>query len=393
MRNISVLALLLAVLLVGSACSFEGQERDAGRGEKGDVIAGSSKQRSPVPEPERIKPDGGVGVGVEAGDLFFRVFEVRFRDRIYSMSRPGAEPVTRGDISGEYVAIDYLVKNVSGSPLTTGAEARILDERGESHEQDGKIEPPGGGTDGMGLGTGQTRASSMFFEVPNGTIPETLVIETRRGKARIDLLTEDTGKIPPDDYLRVYHLYLNERAYEEAYEMFDPDSVQNITLGEWLSFWERLWGKQYVTLDSLRRLYEDDEREMFRMVRTFYDRDGDIAADPELTPSVTQEMVKIDGEWLLAMNDDLVSDIIAVIGPDETPTPETTSETTTPESTEPPTTVPETTSSESTSALDPAQDYDCSDFETEEEAQFYLAPGDPFGLDPDNNGQACDYLP
>lgn len=389
-----MLALLLAVLLVGSACSFEGQERDAGKGEKEDVIAGSSKQRSPDPEPERIEPDGGVGDGVEAGDLFFRVFEVRFRDRIYSMSRPGAEPVTRGDISGEYVTIDYLVKNVSGSPLTTGAEATILDERGESHEQDGRIEPPGGGTDGMGLRTGQTRASSMFFEVPNGTIPETLVIETRRGKARIDLLTDNKEKVPPDDYLRIYHLYLNERAYEEAYEMFDPDSVQDITLGEWLSFWEPLWGKQYVTLDSLVRLYEGDERETFRMVRTFYDRDGDIAVDPELTPSVTQEMVKTDGEWLLAMEEELATDIIKVIGPDETPSPETT----TPEKTQPPTTVPETTSSETTSpesttSESPTQDFDCTDFETQDEAQLYLAPGDPFGLDPDSNGQACDYLP
>ena len=95
----------------------------------------------------------------------------------------------------------------------------------------------------------------MFFEVPNGIVPETLVIETRRGKARLDLLTRNTKKVPPEDYLRVYHLYLNEKAYEEAYEMFDPDSVQDITLGEWLSFWEPLWGKQYVSLDSLTRLY------------------------------------------------------------------------------------------------------------------------------------------
>jgi len=390
---------LLAVVLVGSACAPGGQERDADEGEKGGVIAGSSKQRSFSAEPERIRPDGGIGDGVKAGDLFFRVFEVRMNDRIYSITRPGAEPVTRGDISGEYVAIDYLVKNVSGSPLTTGAEATLLDERGDAHKQDGTIEPPGSGTAGMELGTGQTRASSMFFEVPNGTIPETLVIETRRGKARIDLLTENREKVPPDDYLRIYHLYLNERAHEEAYDMFDLDSVQSITLGEWLSFWEPLWGKQYVTLDGLRRLDEGGRRATYQMRRTFYDRDGDIASDPELTPSVAQEMEKIDGEWKLLMGKDLISDIIAVIGPDEKPVPEATApETTAPESTEPPTTVPEntapeSTASESTSSVSPADDFDCTDFETQEEAQFYLAPGDPFGLDPDNNGLACDSLP
>ena len=35
--------------------------------------------------------------------------------------------------------------------------------------------------------------------------------------------------------------------------------------------------------------------------------------------------------------------------------------------------------------------YDCSDFETQAEAQ--LLPGDPYGLDGDNDGQACDTLP
>ncbi len=37
--------------------------------------------------------------------------------------------------------------------------------------------------------------------------------------------------------------------------------------------------------------------------------------------------------------------------------------------------------------------YDCGDFTTEEEAQTQLLPGDPYGLDADNDGQACDSLP
>ena len=37
--------------------------------------------------------------------------------------------------------------------------------------------------------------------------------------------------------------------------------------------------------------------------------------------------------------------------------------------------------------------YDCSDFDTQEEAQAQLLPGDPYGLDGDNDGQACDTLP
>jgi hypothetical protein len=40
-----------------------------------------------------------------------------------------------------------------------------------------------------------------------------------------------------------------------------------------------------------------------------------------------------------------------------------------------------------------AVDYDCSDFATQEEAQEHLLPGDPHGLDGDNDGIACESLP
>jgi len=392
-KKILTLAAVLAVLLVSSACS----SADEGKGGEEDVIAGASKQRSPDPEPKRTEIDGEIGDSVEAGVLSFRIFDVRAKDRIYAMAEPGKKPVTRGNISSEYVAIDYLVQNISGSPMTTGAKGTLLDEQGNSYSQDTSIEPPSGGTDGMELGTAQTMASTMFFRVPNGIIPATLEIKTGGGEAGVDLLERDLENVPPDDYLRVYHLYFNEQAYEEAYEMFDPASVQNITLGEWLAFYEPLWGKRYVSLDGLIPLSEGSDRATFQMTRTFYDADGDIVADPEVNPSVTQEIVEVDGKWMLVMRDDLVSDIIAVIGPDETPEPETKApepEKEDPERTEPPSTVLETTQqTEATRSAAPARDYDCEDFETQEEAQFYLAPGDPYRLDEDGNGVACETLP
>jgi hypothetical protein len=342
---------VLAVLLANTACSS---------GEEGGVIAGASKQRSPDPATKRTEIDGEIGDSVEAGVLSFRIFEVREKDRIYAMSGPGKKPVSRGTNASEYVAIDYLVQNISGSPLTTGAKATLLDDQGNHYSQDASIESPSGGTDGMELGTAQTKASTMFFEVPNGIIPETLEIKTAGGEAGFDLLERDMENVPPDDYLRVYHLYFNEQAYEEAYEMFDPATVQDITLGEWLSFYEPLWGKRYVSLDSLRSLSEGFDRATFQMTRTFYDADGEIVADPEINPSVTQEMVEVDGEWKLVMPDDLVSDIIAVIGPDETPEPERKApkpEKEDRERTQPPSTVPETTQqTEATRSASPARD-------------------------------------
>jgi hypothetical protein len=380
---------MLMALLVSSACS-SGDE-----GQDGDVIAGASKQRTMDLAPRLTETDGGIGDGVEAGNLRFHIFEVRAKDRVYAMSGPGKRPVTRGNTASEYVAIDYLAKNISGSPMTTGAKATLLDDQGNSYRQDKSIEPPSGGTSGMELGTAQTQASTMFFEVPNGIIPATLELETSGGTASFDLLERDMEDVPPEDYLRVYHLYFNEHAYEEAYEMFDPASVQNITLGEWLTFYEPLWGKRYVSLDNLTPLSEGSGRAVFQMTRTFYDANGDIVANPEINPSVTQEMVEVGGEWKLVMRDDLVSDIIAVIGPDETPKPKAPEpEKTAPERTKPPSTVPETTEpSETTRSAAPASDYDCDDFESQEEAQLYLAPGDPYGLDEDGNGVACENLP
>jgi len=40
-----------------------------------------------------------------------------------------------------------------------------------------------------------------------------------------------------------------------------------------------------------------------------------------------------------------------------------------------------------------AVDYDCSDFGTQAEAQSYLLAGDPYNLDGDNDGVACESLP
>jgi hypothetical protein len=40
-----------------------------------------------------------------------------------------------------------------------------------------------------------------------------------------------------------------------------------------------------------------------------------------------------------------------------------------------------------------ARDYDCSDFATQAEAEEYLLPGDPYNLDADNDGIACEDNP
>jgi hypothetical protein len=41
----------------------------------------------------------------------------------------------------------------------------------------------------------------------------------------------------------------------------------------------------------------------------------------------------------------------------------------------------------------PVRDYDCGDFRYQQDAQAYLLPGDPYGLDADRDGIACETLP
>jgi hypothetical protein len=197
--------------------------------------------------------------------------------------------------------------------------------------------------------------------------------------------------VPPDDYLRVYHQYFAQKAYEEAYEMYDPATTQDITQGDWLTFYEPLWGSRFIGLDSLTRVFVVGDGASFEMDRTFYDRNGDPVADPALNAPVLQDMVRADGAWRLVMGQDLISAIAAEV-PRFAPPSET--ERTAPDDPEadaPEATAPEATVLETTAS--PAGDYSCADFRTQEEAQTYLTPGDPYVLDPDGDGLACEELP
>jgi len=258
----------------------------------------------------------------------------------------------------------------------------------------------------MELEPGQKRASTLFFDVPNGTTPERLGLLVSGEEARVDLLSDRRELVPPDDYLRVYHLYFAQKAYEEAYEMYDPATTQDITQGDWITFYEPLWGNRYIGLDSLTRVFVAEDEASFEMDQTFYDKDGEPVGDLALNTPVLQDMIRSDSTWRLVMGQDLISAIAAEVPefdlPSETEEPDPDdSETTAPEATAPETGIPEKTAPqppvpgptvpETTASV--AGDYSCTDFGTQEEAQSYLTPGDPYALDPDGDGLACEELP
>jgi hypothetical protein len=395
-----VLAGLLALLVAAPACSGQ-PEQAAGEDAQGQVQNqpkdGQAREADPL---ERLLAtdgtDGGIGERVEIGAVSLRVFAVRDEDVVYFAPGPGQRVGVEDSGSGEFVAVDFVAQNDSGSRVTVRPEAILGDDSGAAHRPDGSVRAPNLVDGGMELGAGQKRASTLFFDVPNGTTPERLGLLVSGAEAKIDLLSDERDRVPPDDYLRVYHLYFAQKAYEEAYEMYDPATTQDITQGDWLSFYEPLWGSRYIGLDSLTRVFVVDDEASFEMDRTFYDRDGEPVADPVLNAPVLQDMVRSDGAWKLVMGQDLISEIAAEVPefapPADPEEPETTaSDTTVPETTAPETTVSEPAVPETTAS--PAGDYSCADFRTQEEAQSYLTPGDPYVLDPDGNGLACEELP
>lgn len=406
-RTYAHLACALALLVLLPACSAEPPSEN--REQQGDTPAAEAPRPDPSLAEELLGPeetDGGIGEDVRIGGVSFRIFDVRAEDVVYTVAGPGEQATSEDSPDGEFVAVDFVAGNETASRVRVRPQAVLEGDGGGAYRLADSIEAPNMGGDGMVLEAGQKRASTLFFGVPNGVTPERVGLRVRGDDARFDALADRRDLLPPEDFLRVYHLYFNQRAYEEAYEMIDPATTQGITLGDWLTFYEPLWGRAYLGLDSLTRVFEAGDEASFEMDRTFYDNDGDPVSDAVLNAPVIQDMVKTEGTWSLVMGDQLAADIAAEV-PEFTPPPENTEpETTSPETTTPettgPTTVPEETAPELTnpatmaetaSSASPAGDYSCADFATQEEAQLYLAPGDPYVLDPDGNGLACENLP
>ena len=405
------LACLLALLLAIAACSGRAEtnapREEAQRQEQNRSEGGQAREADPVLRlPDSEEADGAIGERVDIGAVSLRVFAVRSEDVVHFAPGPGQGVGVEDSGSGEFLAVDFVAQNDSESGVTVRPQTILGDDSGASHRPDGSVRVPNLVDGAMELEPGQKRASTLFFDVPNGTTPERLVLFVSGEEARVDLLSDRRELVPPDDYLRVYHLYFAQKAYEEAYEMYDPATTQDITQGDWLTFYEPLWGNRYIGLDSLARVFVAEDEASFEMDRTFYDRDGEPVADPALNAPVLQDMVRSDGAWRLVMGQDLISAIAAEVPefdlPSETEEPDPDdSETTAPEVTAPETGIPEKTAPqppvpgptvpETTASV--AGDYSCTDFGTQEEAQSYLTPGDPYALDPDGDGLACEELP
>nr|MDQ3303572.1 hypothetical protein [Actinomycetota bacterium] len=220
-----VLVGLLALLVAAPACSGQTET------EAGEDAQGQAQNRPEGGQARDVDPvvglldtegtDGGIGERVEIGAVSLRVFDVRSMDVVYFAPGPGQRVGVEDSGSGEFVAVDFVAQNESGSRVTVRPEAILEDDSGVRHRPDGSVRMPNLVDGAMELGSGQKRAWTLFFGVPNGTTPERLGVLVSGEEARFDLLSDERDRVPPDDYLRVYHLYFAQQAYEEAYEMYD----------------------------------------------------------------------------------------------------------------------------------------------------------------------------
>jgi hypothetical protein len=321
----SILAPIIVVTIV--ACSSEEppqQEEQANEPERTSQTETTQEEQSTSPSPpepteQPAEKVAGLGEAVDLDGLSVRLFDVRSENIAHYISGPGSPAESRESLSGEYVAVDYVAENTSGASISVQPQASLEDAQDQTHPQDASIEVRSGGENAE-LDPGQKLASTMFFEVPSGTTPEQLELETAEAEARIDLTRTQRAEIPPEDYLYVYHAYFNQRAYEEIYAMFDPVTTQGITLGDWLTYFEPIWGDWYASLDGLDLLSSETGEATFFMDRTFYVTDGTTISNP-----VEQSMLNSGDEWKLVMREDQINDILAA----QSPAPEeTTSEVT-----------------------------------------------------------------
>lgn len=324
MFRLSFVAGILIILATFIACTAESPQQDQENKPEAKSNTESTRDSTAPSSSETTgqatKSSASVGEAVDVGDLSIRVFDVRAETTVDFISDRAASPEVR-ESSGEYVAVDYIAENNSDAPAALETEAVIEDSQGSSYPLDETIDVRSGGdTAAADLGPTEKRASTMFFEVPGGTTPTQLNVEHSGEQVQVDLTRNSRSEIPSDDYLYVYHAYFNQRAYEEIYEMLDPATTQGISLGDWLTYFESVWGQWYLSLDALTPISSSTDQASYQMDRTFYGADDSITSN-----SVIQEMLKDGDEWKLILRDDQANDILAAQAPvPETTTPETT---------------------------------------------------------------------
>ena len=258
-----------------------------------------------------------------------------------------------------------------------------------------------------------------------------------------------TQEQPPEDVLALQYEYINNGDFEEAYSLFAEQSRREVSLAQYRAFFEdnapysvtdysfvpvRVRGDSasvdaeftVTSASGVERLERTQEfvcergewRVVMRpeQVAVFTADEGDADADSTREPVTSTEDLDCDDfdyqEDAQATYEQDTSDPHGLDGPPgegysgeqgeacedlpnrvatQSPARQSQSSRPRPEAAPTPSPAPATRPQAAAPAA-PTGDVDCSDFSSSAEAQGYLLPGDPYGLDADNDGQACDSL-
>ena len=258
-----------------------------------------------------------------------------------------------------------------------------------------------------------------------------------------------TQEQPPEDVLALQYEYINSGDYEEAYSLFTEQSRREVSLAQYRAFFEdnapysvtdysfvpvRVRGDSasvdaeftVTSASGVERLERTQEfvcergewRVVMRpeQVAVFTAEEDDADADSAREPVTSTGDLDCDDfdyqEDAQAAYEQDTSDPHGLDGPPgegysgeqgeacedlpnrvATQSPTRQSQSSRPRPAAVPTPSPAPAPPPQSAALAPSTgDVDCSDFSSSAEAQGYLLPGDPYGLDADNDGQACDSL-
>jgi uncharacterized protein YcfL len=259
-----------------------------------------------------------------------------------------------------------------------------------------------------------------------------------------------TQEQSPEDVLALQYEYINSGDYEEAYSLFTQQSRREVSLAQYRAFFEdnapysvtdysfvpvRVRGDS-ASVDAEFTVTSASGVERLERTQEFVCERGDWSvvmrpeqvavftaeeeeeadADSTREPATSTEDLDCDDfdyqEDAQAAYEQDTSDPHGLDGPPgegysgeqgeacealpnrvATPSPTQQSQSSQPGPAAVPTPSPApATPPQSAAPASPKGDVDCSDFSSSAEAQGYLLPGDPYRLDADNDGQACDNL-
>ena len=178
----------------------------------------------------------------------------------------------------------------------------------------------------------------------------------------------------PKEVLATQYKFINDSEYAKAYALFAAQSQQIVSLEQYEAYFEN---NAHYSVDDYSFLSTNVSGNVASVVVNL----AVSSSTGEDQYQVTQQLVLEDGRWRVVMRDEQVATFTGA-GSSSASSPASPS-------------ASQTAGASATATPSSGGDLDCSDFDTQGEAQqFYDAdPSDPHQLDENDDGRACESLP